>query len=226
MQTILNKIKYALLTIVFIAGNTIVLQAAERYNPSILTKNSINYDSYVVIDGLLDEIFSVLGDKTLSPEDYNSIISAILDKNFAVKYMSIWVIANYRDKMTYDLLERYYNAFRQYVILYYGSLVHNYSGQTMLILDVQQKNENTAVVTVSIETGTSEPILIDWTLRRSKNDPNSPPYIVDISLSGISLLATQRAEYETIIRKNNRDLEKFVTILENKVEELTKKVLN
>ncbi len=226
MYTILSKIKYALFALVLILGNTLTLQAVDQFDPSILTKNSITYDSYVVIDSLLDEIFSVLGDETLSPEDYNSIISAILDKNFAVKYMSIWVIANYRDKMTYNLLERYYTAFRQYVILYYGSLVSNYSGQSMLILDVQQKNENTAVVTVSVETGTNDPILIDWTLRRPKDEPNAPPYIVDISLSGISLLATQRAEYETIIRKNNRDLEKFVIILEDKVEELTKKVLN
>ncbi len=199
-------------------------RVVKKFDPSTLSQNTISYDSYVVIDQLLSEISSILADNTISPEDYNKIISNILDKNFAVKYMSVWVIANYRDRMTYNLFERYYEAFRQYIVLYYGALVQNYSGQTMIITNVTARNEDTSVVTVEIALGDRNPIVIDWVLKRPKDGENRSPYIVDISVSGISLLATQRAEYETIIRKNNQDLERFIDILEQKVEELTKTV--
>jgi phospholipid transport system substrate-binding protein len=136
-------------------------------------------------------------DGTISNARVREIFVSLLSPHIAYQTLAHWVLRNYWADSSPDQQAAFIDAFEEYIINTYALALSNGQAIQLDVKDDPVVGSTTAVVSATFKTDDSDPVPIDFrlVLRDGKW------LLFDVSLSGVSLARTFRADF-TFVAKN------------------------
>lgn len=124
----------------------------------------------------------------------------LVKKGFALDAIGKFVVGRYWREMNKDQQAEYLELFSEWLLKTYANRLGGYSGQTLEIaksIETDSRYKDVIVSTQIALAAGQQPISADWRVRKFGGEYK----IIDVSVEGASMVATQRREFEAVIRK-------------------------
>ena len=177
----------------------------------LLLFNDLSADEYLKASNFINEfnqdISKTLVDDLYSPE-VDKKVNELIYKNFDVKGIGIYSINKYKTKYKKKKINDYNKYFKEYFVKSLKKRILKISSESKIISQLIINDKYTLV--------NSEFQNLKMTWRVYTKDPNNF-LIRDIVIDNLSLAKTTKKEFETILEKNNFDLEILINMLKKEV---------
>lgn len=188
--------------------------------PAVVAAVATDKSNEVFVKNLSDKAFGVLRDKSLSAADQQTKFRTLLREGFALDIIGNAVLGRHRTTATPAQLQAFQAAFPEYVIRIYASRLTDYSDTVIKVtgsLPAGSRGDVNVRTSVSGKS-VSQPVKADW---RVRSIAGQGPKIIDLSLEGISMVATQRDEFDARIQSKGMDA--LITDIKNNNSGITLK---
>lgn len=142
------------------------------------------------------QAFKVLSSKNTDLSAREAEVRRLLKDNFALAQIGKFVLGRTWNSTTDDQKREYLGLFAEYVLVTYTRRLGGYSGETFKIVHAESIGDRDAIVWTEIDRPNGQPLKAGWRVRQM----NGKNYIVDVVVEGVSMIATQRAEFASIIK--------------------------
>jgi phospholipid transport system substrate-binding protein len=168
------------------------------------------------VEKIGNDIVAVANQK-ISEEKKRQEIIKIIDNSIDSKWIARFVLSkNYRfaNQLQRD---RFQELYRQFMINTYGPKFKDYNGRKFTVNNVSKQKSFYLVKAEFLPRDSNVPISVDFRVRESEGKL----FVLDFIGEGVSLIETQRSEFNSAIAENGMD--GFLKILQKRVEDLSKK---
>jgi phospholipid transport system substrate-binding protein len=152
------------------------------------------------VDGVATQVIAIAKTDSLSTAQRQAKIEAIFANKVDINFVAKFVLGKHWRTATPKQQQDYIAAYRPFILKNYASKLTKYSGQTYTLKDARADGD-ASVVTMSIHDTDGQDILVDYRLRGEGGGFR----IVDIMVEGVSLLTTQRSEFNGIVESKGLD---------------------
>lgn len=163
-----------------------------------------------VVETLTDEGLGVLGGTDKSQAKREATFRNILKKYFAFDQISQVVAGRYWRQMSDRQKSDYKRLFAAWTAKTYAVQLGNYRGESVTIDKALPMDDETVVVRTNVA-GRDRKFTVEWRIR----EINGAHKIIDVSVDGISMVATRRSEIASIIQRE--DIDGLIARLRNNI---------
>jgi len=176
---------------------------------------SDNIKAEQFIDNLGNDIIKIASNKKISIQERKNKIIDLFDSAVDSKWIARFVLArNYRSA-TKEQFTEFQKLYRDFVIYTYAPSFKGYDGEKFKIKEVLNQGKY-FMVKCSLITKDNPDINLAFRLKKRKNSDEFA--ILDIIAEGVSLIETQRSEFNSVI--SQKGLDGFLQDMSKRVEEL------
>jgi len=154
------------------------------------------------LQSLGDKAIAVLADEGRDIETREKTVQDMLRANLELLTMSRFVLGSGWRKASEEEQADYVETFSEFVVRTYSKRLSAYGGQTFEITGTSAAGKRDAIVYTRIDQDGAPPIQAGW---RVKTDAEGALKIVDVVVEGVSMLQTQRSEFESVVRRSGLD---------------------
>lgn len=136
----------------------------------------------------------------------------LLDSDFDMPEISRFVLGPHARSMSPAAQQEFQPLFREYVVQAYTTRLAPYGGLPFQVTGTRPHGGET-VVTSQVQRGGGNPVQIDWhVINRSGRW-----LVTDVVVDGVSMKATQRSEFASIIQRNGGQPDALLAALRQQV---------
>ena len=177
---------------------------------SIVKAHSIEPD--VFIQSTVNRAAKTLSG-TLSKKERVKKLKEIAKETVDIRGIGLYSLGSFRKKLNDEQRKEYEKIFEKYFLESFSSRLAEYSNPEIEVVSKKKINENyTMVNSTLVATDTRTEINIGWRVY-TKNPENL--LIRDLIIEGLSLVRTQKEEFESIINSNEGKIEVLFQNLSN-----------
>jgi len=158
----------------------------------------------VFIDGLADQAFAILRDKSMTKPQVRAKFRTILRENFAVTEIGHRLVRRHRATITPAQYNAYLAAFPDYVVGTYADRLYEYANSDLKIVRTiprGSRGDFDVMTSITLPNG-GQPIQSTWTVRKA---PNGKFQIHNLTVAGVNLALTQEADFTSFIQRKGFD---------------------
>ena len=159
--------------------------------------NAIAADPNVFMNELWGQTIEVLSNKVPRAERLMRF-RQLFQADFDGPGIARFVLGRYWRSASEQEQQEYLKLFEDYVVFVYGTRLSNFNGETFKMLGSRTDESGTIVSTDIISPSGEAPIKVDWQLIADHGSFK----INDVIIEGISMLATQRSEFASVIQRH------------------------
>ena len=159
--------------------------------------NAIAADPNVFMNELWGQTVEVLSKKVPRAERLMRF-RQLFQADFDGPGIARFVLGRYWRSASEQEQQEYLKLFEDYVVFVYGTRLSNFNGETFKMLGSRTDESGTIVSTDIISPSGEAPIKVDWRLIADHGSFK----INDVIIEGISMLATQRSEFASVIQRH------------------------
>jgi len=159
--------------------------------------NAIAADPNVFMNELWGQTVEVLSKKVPRAERLMRF-RQLFQADFDGPGIARFVLGRYWRSASEQEQQEYLKLFEDYVVLVYGTRLSKFNGETFKLLGSRTEESGTIVSTDIISPSGEAPIKVDWRLITDHGSFK----INDVIIEGISMLATQRSEFASVIQRH------------------------
>ena len=163
-----------------------------------------------IVQTLGDDALRELVQKNITQTQREKKMAQLLDKYFDLE--SIGKLALGRNWRTATEAQRkeYLTLFRSMVVRTYAGRFGEYTGEVFQVTGYRDVGKKDSLVFSKIIPDGRSPVAVDWRLRAS----NDKEYrVIDVMVEGVSMMQTQRSEFESLLNQNRGDFDAFLAAL-------------
>ena len=162
---------------------------------------SIEPDAFVQL--AVDEASEVLSG-TYSKEEKMKKLESIAKKTVDIRGLGSYTLGSHRKNLSDNQKKEYNDLFYKYFLKSFSSRLADYTDPKINVLSQEKINEKYTIVS-SLLVGTEKrpEVKLDW--RVYTKNPNQP-LIRDLIIEGLSLVRTQKEEFNSVIQSNDGDI--------------------
>jgi len=161
-----------------------------------------------------DQIIDVAKDKSLSEFQKKQKIINIIDKSTDSKWIARFVLGKNHKTANEEQKKQFMSMYREFMINTYGPKFNSYDGKKFAVNSVE-KQSNFYLVKSEFTPKNSDTVIF-FDFRVKENEGNF--FIVDFIAEGVSLIETQRSEFNSSISEEGMD--KFLENLKKRIDVL------
>lgn len=162
-------------------------------------------DAKAFVDSVAKQVLEVV--KTdASPLDKQHKLEGIFSDKVDLNFIGKFVLGKHWREASPAQQTSYMAAYKPFILKNYASKLTKYSGQTYDLKNPRDDGEASVVTMVIHDTNGSD-VNVDYRVQNSK--------IVDIVVEGVSLLTTQRSEFNSIVE--NKGIDGLIDALKKQV---------
>jgi phospholipid transport system substrate-binding protein len=163
-----------------------------------------------------DRVLAVMNSSSTSDDKKLSELETLFVKVVDVDWVGRFVLGRHWRSADEKQKSAYLDAYRDFLIKHYTSRFTEYSGETFVIEQANQRREDEFMVRMNIQRPRGQqPVIVDYMLRAEGEDFK----VFDIVVEGVSLINTQRSEFNAAVERQG--LDKLTEILIKKTAALT-----
>lgn len=167
-----------------------------------------------------------LGDRTLAvlrtdPTFGQALpqLRPLFTQNFDMPTIGRFVLGRYWNQATPSQQTTYTDLFTEMVVRTYTRRFVGYAGQTFQINGSRADGASDVIVQSQInQSGGAPPVAVDWRVRDYGGGSHR---ILDVVIEGVSMAATQRSEFSSIIQRNGGSIDALLDLMQNNVNQAT-----
>jgi phospholipid transport system substrate-binding protein len=182
-------------------------------NQQALAQNNPPQDmirDFVQIVG--DQIIDVAKDKSLNEVQRKQKIINLIDKSTDSKWIARFVLGKNHKTTNEEQKKQFMSMYREFMINTYGPKFNSYDGRKFTVNSVKKQSNFYLVKSEFVPKNSDAVIFFDF--RVKENEGNF--LIVDFIAEGISLIETQRSEFNSSI--NEEGMDKFLENLKKRID--------
>jgi len=143
---------------------------------------------------------------------------ALFDAHFAVEAIGRWVLGRHWPRATPDEQAEYLGLFEDYIVASYVDRFADYAGERLRIVRVlAEEDARTTVFSEIVPPGGGKtPVRVDWRI-----EGDAPQLkIVDLVVEGVSMSATLRSDFGSVVRRDGGRIDGLLAVLREKTASL------
>ncbi len=153
--------------------------------------------------GFGDEAIAMLADERLSADQRQSEFRQLIKAGFELPAISRFVLGRHWHKATAQERQEFAELFEEFVSMTYAKRLSDYSGETLKLGGAKETDAKGMVfVDSKILRPAKTDIQVVWRLRQSAHGWR----IVDLVVEGVSMVQTQRSEFDAVIRSGGGNI--------------------
>ena len=137
-------------------------------------------------------------------------LEAIFNRTIDIDWVGRFVLGRHWRKADDSQKAQFVSSYRSFMVNSYAERLKEYSGETYDISSPRSLGNDKSALTMTLYRDNGKPVLIDYKVRAEEGQYR----IYDIVVEGISLIATQRSEFNSVI--NRKGLDFLINALEKK----------
>lgn len=161
-----------------------------------------------------DEIIDVAKNKKLTEVQKKQQIIRLIDKSIDADWIGRFVLGKYFKTATEVQKNTFMSYYREFMINTYGPKFNSYDGKKFTVNSVEKQSNFFLVKTEFIPQNSN--VVVFFNFRVKEKEGNF--FIIDFIAEGVSLIETQRSEFNSSI--NEQGIDKFLENLKIRIEEL------
>ena len=161
-----------------------------------------------------DQIIDVAKDKSLSEFQKKQKIINIIDKSTDSKWIARFVLGKNHKTASEEQKKQFMSMYREFMINTYGPKFNGYDGKKFAVNSVEKQSNFYLVKSEFIPKNSDVAIFFDFRIKENEGSF----FIVDFIAEGVSLIETQRSEFNSSI--NEEGMDKFLENLKKRIASL------
>lgn len=182
--------------------------------PSLGFADSKEDEVRIFVDDIGNKIISIANDKSLPDVKRKDKIISVVDSAIDADWIARFVLAKNYKEATDSQKEKFTKLYRQFMINTYGPKFKNYNGRKFDVREVTKQNIFYLAKSEFLPHDSNTIINVDFRVK----EKGGKLVILDFIAEGVSLIETQRSEFNSAIAKDGMD--KFLINLEERVKTL------
>ena len=178
------------LSTVLLAATLVVSQVAVAADPSAAKG---------FVDALANQVLTLVKDSNVSASEKEAKIESIFSDKVDIDFVAKFVLGKNWRTATPEQQASYVAAYKPFILKNYASKLTKYSGQTYTLKNAHADGD-ASVVTMEINDPNGQKVNVDYKLKDAGSFK-----IIDIAVEGVSLLTTQRSEFNGIVERKGVD---------------------
>jgi len=162
------------------------------------------------ISSIGQNVLKIASDKSTNAAQKEQKLSSMFKKSIDFNWIGDFVLGKHKRSASTEQIARYKKAYQGFVINSYGSRFKDYSGETFDIISSSSEGGNKYLVKSEIIRPAESNVLVDYKVKQSGSDFK----VYDIAVEGVSLITTQRSEFNSVITR--KGLDALIAALEKK----------
>ncbi len=150
------------------------------------------------LDQLAGQAIGILSRKDGNLEAREAAFRKLLVGAFDIAFIGRFVLGRSWRKMTPAERDDYLGVFTEFIVKTYSRRLGGYSGESFKITRAKATGKKDVTVRTSIQRPSGPAIKADWRVRVIDGQYR----IIDISVEGVSMALTQRAEFASVMRSH------------------------
>ena len=166
-------------------------------------EKSISVEPDEFIQSIVDKASKVLINN-ISKEQRIKKLKLIAMESVDIRGIGLYTLGSHRKNLSDNQKKEYNDLFYKYFLKSFSSRLADYTDPKINVLSQKKINEKYTIVS-SLLVGTEKrpEVKIDW--RVYTKNPNQP-LIRDLIIEGLSLVRTQKEEFNSVIQSNDGDI--------------------
>lgn len=160
------------------------------------------------------KIISIASEKGASEEKKKAKIIQVIDESIDSEWISRFVLGKNYKNVSDENKAQFSKLYRDFMINTYGPKFKNYNGRKFEVVEVNQQGGFYIAKSEFLPKDSNVPIDVQFKVK----ERNGKLVILDFIAEGISLIETQRSEFNSAI--SQKGVEKFLSDLEVRVKNL------
>ncbi len=152
------------------------------------------------VDGLASRVMAIVKDDAFSRTDKQTRIEQLFVDKVDINFVARFVLGKHWRTATPQQQKEYVTAYRPFILKNYAGRLAKYSGQTYELRG-SRNDGDASIVTMEIIDPQGQNVMVDYRLRSEGGGFK----VVDITVEGVSLLTTQRSEFNGIVERKGVD---------------------
>ena len=166
------------------------------------------------INNVGNQVISIASEKNISESKIVTKIVSLIEQSIDSEWIARFVLAKNYKTATPQEIERFTKLYRDFMINTYGVKFKNYNGRKFDVKSVTQQGGFYLAKAEFLPLKSEVAISIDFRVK----ERGGKLVIVDFIAEGVSLIETQRSEFNSAISQDGMD--KFLDSLEQRVKKL------
>jgi phospholipid transport system substrate-binding protein len=155
------------------------------------------------VNKVANDALTILKDPKLDDKNQEKKLRELFLSTVDTKWIGKFVLGKHYRTATKEQKNKYENIYGDYLISTYMPNFRKYTSESIKIIGVSEPNKGEFLVqTEIVRPQGQQNIKIDYRIRQSANNELK---IFDIIGEGVSLIATQRSEFSSVITNNGMD---------------------
>jgi phospholipid transport system substrate-binding protein len=168
------------------------------------------------VDRIGNDIIDIAKEKNISEEKKREKIISVIDSVIDAEWIARFVLAKNYNNITEKQRERFTKLYRDFMINTYGPKFKKYNGKKFTVTDVTEQRSFYIAKAEFVPHDSNVVISVNFRVK----ERGSKLVILDFIAEGVSLIETQRSEFNSAISQNG--IEKFLDDLELRIKNLKK----
>lgn len=160
------------------------------------------------------KIITIAGEKNISESKKKEKIIATIDEVIDAEWISRFVLGKNYKTISEENRAKFSKLYRDFMINTYGPKFKNYNGRKFEVVDVTEQNGFFVAKSEFLPKDSNVPINVDFRVK----ERGGKLVILDFIAEGISLIETQRSEFNSAI--SQKGVEQFLLDLEERIKKL------
>jgi phospholipid transport system substrate-binding protein len=166
------------------------------------------------IQGLADEAISVLRVQGGSLDEREKKFRAVLRDDFAMEKIGRFAAGKFWREMSDEQKTQYQTLFEEWILKTYSIRFGGYAGETVNVQKTIKAGQSDVFVRTQITNSNGRALKVDWRVRRIDDRLK----IIDVVVEGVSMLVTQKAEFNAVLRQ--RGVDGLINILRTQLDRM------
>lgn len=153
------------------------------------------------IDKIASDMLAIVKNDSLPQAEKSTKLENIFASTVDFDWVGKFVLGRHFKAATPAQQTAYLAAYRPFIIKNYVSRLTKYTGQTYKITGTRTSSDGAALVSMQLLDPKGPPVLVDY---RVSGKPGAFK-VTDIVVEDVSLITTQRSEFNAVVSKNGID---------------------
>lgn len=151
---------------------------------------------------MTDKATAALTSPGASEAEQLDAFQEVLAESLALEVIGKFMLGESRKTMTEEQLARYEAIFPDYITRQYADQFADIVGKELKVLEAKALGARDVIVRTEFPRNGGSPIMVDWRVRTLKD---SSQKMIDIIVSGVSIMLVKREEFSAFIAQNGVD---------------------
>ncbi|MBT5495858.1 MAG: ABC transporter substrate-binding protein [Alphaproteobacteria bacterium] len=153
------------------------------------------------LDTLASYALNILRSSELSLEAREAKVRGLLAENFDIPRIGRFVLGKSWRGASDEQKKEYQRLFGQFLTQVYAKRLGGYTGEAFKIVKANAYGKKDALVLTEIARPSGPPLKAGWRVRNGSGGLK----ILDVMVEGVSMAATQRSEFESVVKSHGVD---------------------